>query len=309
MFSAMHSIGEEHSIIRILVLSLVMSVVTCYVRQNAGLTEIPSGIACTEIELYLQYNHIRRVEADDFLCLSQLSLLDLEYNHIEFISATAFDPLFSLEHLWLRGNMELEHLPVSYGPNTANMKAIWLKHMATQISDNYLSILPSLREMDHSFAVGPDFYAYGNNLRMLYHLGGPAPYLTGHVPKLTYLGLYGDEDLPDDNLRYMTSLKTFEVFQSCKNIPSFEGAVSLDKIKIWGTVRDIPDLTHLTSLTTLDVDMRAYECSPKTCWMLFESLTRPVLSWLLDAICRYPEILHGVRIGDLSPLSISCFQG
>ena len=309
MFSAMHRVREEQSILRILLLALVMPLVTCYVRQNAGFTEIPSDIACTEKEIYLEYNHIRRVEADDFLCLSQLTHLDLAYNHIEFISPTAFDPLLSLEHLWLRGNMELQQLPVSYDPNTANMKAIWLKDMATQISDNYLSILPSLREMDHSFPVGHDFYAYGNNLRMLYHLGGPVPYLTGYAPKLTYLGLYGDEDLPDANLRYMTSLKTFEVFQSCKNIPSFEGAVSLDKIKIWGTVQEIPDLTHLTLLTTLDLDMSAYECSPKTCWVLFESLTRSALSWLLDATCRYPEILHGVRIGDLSPLSISCFRG
>ena len=284
--------------------------------DNMGLTEIPTGIPCHIGLLILAKNRLTRLEADDFICLSKLGLLDVSYNLITYIAPGGFDPLLSLKFLRLAGNRDLGELPSDFGPNTVNLKSLCIKDMNLQIipPNSFWAQMPNISFLETDISFYNEFFNGWNNLETLHSIGKVAPNLTDRTPNIVHLYIWkAGVNLPSENVHNLKRLETVYIHQ-CTQLPTFEGAVSLKIIsfKIFGPcqITSLPDYRHLVSLETLDLDMSQFYCDTASCWMLLETISNPTLAAVVaGTVCAGPEVLVGVNVTALSPVQIRCFEG
>ena len=281
-----------------------------------GLTEIPIGIPCNIAVLYLPHNQLTRLEANEFTCLSNLKILDVGYNIITYIAPGAFDPLLSLHNLRLRGNSDLVELPPNFGPNTINMKALYMKRMNLQIipPNSYWAQMPNITTYETSISFYNDFFNGWNSLKTLFSFGSVAPNLTDRAPNIVHLNMWTNGvNIPSENVYNLERLENARI-NKCTQLPTFEGAVSLKTISFSYTrpcrITSLPDYRHLVSLETLVVDTSQYYCDTASCWMLLETISNPALSLVVaGTVCTGPEEFVGYNVTELSPVQTRCFEG
>ena len=256
--------------------------------KNLGLTTIPPGLPCTLQSLRLDSNRIARVEDSSFQCLGNLRSLVLDYNALNFISPVAFDPLVSLEYLYLRENPDLTQLPPSFGPNTANILEVYVNGNGILAPSSFMQNMASLTEVGYSFNMLNDFFDGCDHLTTLWHISPSAPNLTDRTPMLNYLWVSDvtDGHIPDENVRGLSRLTEVDIYPLCKNIPAFEGATSLTAIRApLCEVKSVPNLTHLTALQEFSFSPVVFECDLQCCWMLFKNLSSYTAFVLAQQYC------------------------
>ena len=285
--------------------------------NNMGLAEIPTNIPCMLVgNLDFRNNLITRIETNSFFCLHEITTLDISYNKIIYIAPGAFDQLRSLEVVRLKGNRDLPELPPHYGPNTANMKTLFIQHINPQIipTDSYFDQMPTLQTLALGTDLSNDFFDGWTSLRNLYFYGNIAPYFTGRTPNVERIEMknkaMSTKNMPSENVVGLTKLKRFEI-RSCDMLPLFEGAVTLEILDVASCeITSLPDYRHLISLQTFNPDSSHFQCDTKSCWMLFETISNPVLASAVQTIaCQRPEKFKGLSVLGLSPVQLHCFKG
>ena len=201
--------------------------------NNMGLTEIPTNIPCTLVgNLDFRNNLITRIKTNSFFCLHEITT-DISYNNIIYIAPGAFDQLRSLEMVRLKGNQDLPELPPHYGPNTANMKTLFIQHINPQIipTGSYFDQMPTLQTLAIGTDLGNDFFDGWTSLRNLYFYGNIAPNFTGRTPNVERIEIknkaMSTKNMPSENVVGLTKLKGFNI-RSSDMLPLFEGAVTLE---------------------------------------------------------------------------------
>ena len=283
---------------------------------NMGLTEIPTNIPCELAgNLDFRENSITRIEVTSFTCLSLVTKLDIGYNNITFIAQGAFDPLISMEVIRLRGNEYLPELPPHYGPNTANMRHLYIQHMNLQTipSNSYFRQMPMLQELATSIDLSNDFFDGWTDLQVLFSYGNLAPNFTDRTPNVKRIEIkqaVSTRNMPNENAVGLTNLRTFTMV-SCDTLPMLEGAVNLQTLGATSCqITNLPDYRHLVSLQTFTPDTSKFYCDTQSCWVLFETITNGALASVVDNIvCHGPIKFHGRILLELSPVQLRCFGG
>ena len=294
--------------------------ITAIKFNRQGLTEIPPGISCLEKLMDFSYNSISRLEADDFLCFTELEVLSVSHNNITYIHEEAFFPMISMQRLTLTHNHFLGHLPAYFGPFASTMRILRMQNISLEyLAPNFFHQFLALKELriaEWGLEKPDDDILRGliNTERIQATGLTVLPNLTTRVPALKKLVISGfvDGNIMESGVRHLTNMVEVFIRASCDNIRllTFEGANMLTALDASPcAVREIPDLNHLTSLTLFDTDMSQFECNTMTCWMLFEDLSIPMLTWLTQATCKAPANLAGVVIQNLNPVWTACYRG
>ena len=288
--------------------------------NNKGLTKIPSGISCFEKTLNFRRNSITRLEADDFLCFTEVEDLDVSLNNITYIHGEAFFPLVSMRRLTLTHNRFLSHLPAYMGPFATTMLCLRMQYIGlAYLPPYFFHQFHALRELRVANwgLVKPDSDLFHGLMKTeVLQVTGLTmlPNLTNRIPALRKLIVSGlaDGNIIESKVHRLANLLELFIEAPCDNIRllTFEGANLLTRYDASPcAVREIPDVLHLISLTRFDTDMSQFQCNTMTCWMLFEDLSSPVFSWLKRVTCKAPASLMGVVIRDLSPVQTGCYRG
>ena len=284
---------------------------------NMGLTEVPTNIPCTlGGRLDFRNNLITRIESVSFTCLDQVTSLDVGYNKITYIAPGAFDPMNSLTIVRLRGNKNLPELPPHYGPNTANMRHLYIQHINLQIipPDSYFHQMPRLEELATSIDLSNDFFNGWTHLRTLFYYGNLAPNFTGRTPNIVKIeinkAILTTRNIQDENVVGLSKLETLKL-KYCDVLPLLEGAVALQTLDVTSCqISSLPDYRHLVFLKTFNPDTSQFHCDTQSCWMMFEAITNVALASVIhNIICHGPENFRGINITELSPVQLKCFQG
>ena len=283
---------------------------------NMGLTEVPTNIPCTLITLDLPGNLITSIGAASFTCLNRVQTLDLSNNKLTYISTEAFDPMESLESVHLRYNKDLPQLPPSYGPNTANLRSLYIQDINLQIipTDSYFDQMMKLEVIAIAIDLSNDFFEGWTDLKTLYSYGNLAPNLTGRSPNIERIDInkaFPAKNIPTENVLGLTKLKRFKIV-GCDKLPLFKESVALSHLEVDSCkITSLPDYRHLVSLHTFDPDTSKFHCDLQSCWMLFEtilpnSILYPVVE---NIVCHGPEKFEGLSLRQLSPVQLGCFKG
>ena len=284
--------------------------------EKLKLTEIPTNIPCGLVgNLDFRYNSITRIEANSFVCLSKITTLDVSYNKITFIALGAFDPLIALGVVRLRGNTDLPELPPNYGPNTANMRHMYIQHIKLQITppDSYFDQMPMLQELATSIDLGNNFFDGWTNLQAVYSYGTLAPNFTGRTPNIKRIEInepLPTKNMPNENVVGLTKLNQFKIME-CDMLPLFESSIALQTLDVKTCqIITLPDYRHLVSLQIFSPNTSKYHCDTRSCWMRFERIYNTALKTVVqDIICNEPEQFQGQTVIEVSPVQLRCFEG
>ena len=289
--------------------------------NNMGLTEIPTNIPCTETRIQFNNNYITRIERDSFKCLSAAFQVSMKSNNLSYINQEAFHPLKSLGVLILSNNLHLDHLPADFGPAASNLVNLRIQNINLQsLPANFFQQFGAMRTlstMGWGLTEADDDLFRGLVKTTTLRTSGLEifPNLTDRLSALTDLKIQGviEGNVIEDKTQNLYKLVTIEIRAPCNDIRllSFKGApLVTDYVAIGCAVREIPNLTHMTALQSFSVNTLRYQCTPTSCWMLFEDLSNnPGLAWLRNVTCHGPERVAGTRIRDLSPVQTHCFTG
>ena len=283
---------------------------------NLELTEIPTNIPCLLVgNLDFRYNSITRIETNSFVCLSKITALDVSYNKITFIALGAFDPLIALGVVRLRGNTDLPALPPNYGPNTANMRHMYIQHIGLQTvpPNSYFDQMPMLEELATSIDLDNNFFDGWTNLQTVYSYGTLAPNFTGRTPNIKRIEINNPlptKNMPNENVVGLTKLDKFRILQ-CDILPLFESSIALQTLDVTSCqITTLPDYRHLVSLNTFSPDTSKYHCDTRSCWMSFGNIHNTALDAVVqNIVCDGPEQFQGQTIRDVSPVQLRCFEG
>ena len=284
---------------------------------DQGMTEIPKDIPCEIQKIFLHKNFITRVEADSFPCHVKTFAIRLQENDLIFIDRDAFQFCFSLLNLFLGRNPRLQHLPPSFGPNTANMKMLYLQYLDLQS-------LPYayFRQFESLIYLGIPGWGINSALEndvlnglanVQYFFTGccsSTPNMTGHFPVLEKLVFHGlpEERIPNENMYGLYMLRVI-INPPCSFIPVFEGAVRLQSVDARHCeVTDLPDLSQHRALKKFKVSTAHFQCNSKCCWMLYEDISTQGLDWILSITCNGPHNLGGYKISNITTLQARCFE-
>ena len=239
--------GTRHS--HQILLLAVVSRLNAHVPQDFGLylachhPYIPChGWCWVHFVLDWELNELRRLEADNFTCFSDLHMLDVGYafpdskvhganmgptwgrqdpgrphvgpinllsRFITYIAPGAFDRLLSLIDLRLRGNRGPAELPPNLGPNSVNMKYLYMKHMDIQMipPNSYWAQMSNILAYETSIYFYNDFFNGWNSLKTLFSLGSVAPNLTDRAPNIVHLNMWTNGvNIPNENIYNLKSL-------------------------------------------------------------------------------------------------------
>ena len=289
--------------------------------NNMGLTEIPKNIPCIETKISLANNNISRIERDSFVCLNAVVSVRINKNNLSYIHEEAFHPLKSLVVLVLSDNPHLVHLPADFGPAANNLGNLRIQYINLQsLPANFFQQFGAMKTLS---AMGWGLTEADDDLfRGLVKVGtlrasglGVLPNLTNRLPVLTNLLIEGfiEGNVVEGNTQNLYKLEKIEIRAPCNDIRllSFKGAPLVTKYDVSGcAVREIPDLTHMTALQSFSMNTSRYQCTPTSCWMLFEDLSNnPGLAWLRNVTCHGLERVARAKIRDLSPVQTHCFTG
>ena len=122
----------------------------------------------------------------------------------------------SLTIVRLRENKNLPELPPHYGPNTANMRHLYIQHINPQIipPGSYFHQLPRLEELATSIDLNNDW----THLRILLYYGNLTPNFTGRTSTIvkieTNKAILTTRNIPDENVVGLSKLETLQL-KSC----------------------------------------------------------------------------------------------
>ena len=279
------------------------------------LTEIPTNIPCRLGLLDFSFNSITRIETNSFVCLSEMTRLDVGYNKITFITLGAFDPLISLEVVRLRGNKNLPELPPNFGPNTVNMRHLYIQRINFQTvpPDSYFDQMPMLQELATSIDLDNDFFDGWTNLQTVYFYGTLPPNFTDRTPNIKRIEInkpLPTKNMPNENVVGLTKLDKFAI-KSCDMLPLFESSAALRTLDVTSCqISSLPDYRHLVSLQTFSPDTSNFHCDTRGCWMMFETISDTALASVVqDITCHGPKQFQGQTLLEASPVQLRCFEG
>ena len=285
--------------------------------KEMGLTDVPTSIPCTlKGNLDLQLNSITRIEANSFTCLDKIDTLDIGYNNLTYIASGAFDPLIILQIVRLRGNKYLPELPPHYGPNTPNMRHLYIQWIQLQTipPESYFDQMPKLEHLATSIDLSNDFFNGWTDLQQFFFYGDIAPNLTDRTPNIQKIEINRpmniSKNMPNENVVGFTKLVTFRI-KGCDRLPLFETSLRLKIVDArFCQITSLPDYRHLVSMTTFSPDTSRFYCDTQSCWMLFETISNVALKAVVqNIICHGPVKFKGLPVLGLSPVQLRCFDG
>ena len=283
-------------------------------NQNPKLTEVPVGLPTDLSKLDLRSNEISEIGADNFAGLSAVADLDLSYNRIAYIDDHAFLPCVALSWLNLGNNM-LTSMPVTLGQNSPNILFLSVRENPCVIEESWLRAFRSLQtfEIDNiGMSEFPnDFFMGLISLKLLQISKTNAPNLTERTVSLEDLRFndHIGSAYPDENFFNLKNLTTVSMLfgDHMTTVPRFLGATALTTIKLFFTVGSLPDLSHLTSLSTFVFNPSKMICDYRLCWTLFESYTFS-LGFFEIMGCFFPEKFRSRNIYSFSKLELGCYD-
>ena len=249
-------------------------------NQDPKLTEVPVGLPTDISELDLRSNEISEIGADNFAGLSSVVHMDLSYNRIAFIDDHAFLPCVALSWLNLGNNM-LTSMPATLGQNSPNILTLYIRENPCVIEESWLRPFRSLQSLSMENIgmreLPNDFFMGLISLKSLQISKTNAPNLTDRTVSLENLRFsdHIGSAYPDDNFLNLKNLTTVSMSRGdhMTTVPRFLGATALTTIMLLFTIETLPDLSHLTSLSTLLFMPSKMICDHRLCWTLFESFT------------------------------------
>ena len=283
-------------------------------RQNPKLTEVPSGLPSTILNLDLSFNDISELGADNFTGMSSMLKLNLAFNRIAHINNRAFISCLSLTYLTLSGN-QIVHMPATFGPNSENIKKLNLDENPYIIESSWLQQFRSLGILRLECSAMGQFHSdMFNGLANLTNLAlynSKEPNLTARTVglKALYLKDHRGRTYTEENFINLDKLTLVKMSggDPMTTLPRFIGATALEEIQLDSfELESLPDLTHLTQLHNLVFPVNWMVCDHRLCWTLFESYTFSLGE--LERGCSHPPALRGRGIHSITKLELNCFD-
>ena len=248
-----------------------------------------------------------RVEADDFKRLINAYMIALHRNRIYYIDDEAFSNCSSMGTLYISENWIIVY-PQTLGPSLAVVDAGMniVEYVPHNQFHNYTTIrvfIGSNHRVTTSWA--REALRGGESLRT-FTIGpcSSTPNLTEWVPLLEYLYAI-DCVLVDEDVVGLNALTKVEFAAPTVSIPRFMSP-ALRTLTIADALTTLPDLSLLT-LTTFTVGTD-FTCDPALCWVLFETTFQPPNNPLDAALCVRPSELAGIRLKDVYPVHMRCYE-
>ena len=279
---------------------------------NEGYEKVPT-IKADWTSVFLRYNLIEKILANEVAPATQLRSIDLTRNLIEFIHDDAFISCIVLELVMLDHN-RLMALPASFGPNPNKLKTLSVeRNLILDTPQIYFAKYPGLIDlnvMDTDIDIidgqGLDtvkFLSMSNKNYM--------PCFNGHA-YLDYLTLkdFNVTKFPPEYLSNMTKLtelylvgNKFKVFPAITNLPR------LSFIYIGGEhVSVIRDLSLLPSLREVSCYSCPLYCGPALCWFVLED-HNIIPYYYYPLTCAAPSGFENSYIDIHSPVDLRCYEG
>ena len=268
-------------------------------RSENNLTAVPSNITISVEILLLTHNFIARISATDLSTFVNVTKVNLVSNKIRVLEDGCFDNNGKLAELRLDRN-KIHHWPISLGPLESSLKVLGL----------HSSIMRDIANFDlRSQSLMHDISLGGNNFdemgidiitllpRYVYSLFlddcafSRLPNFTTYIPGIKHIGMEKNNirHISVDDFKDLTELKTLE----------------LERNKL----QTIPDLYDMKSLKNLKLAGNPLVCNHTFCWIIMWNHEKKSKLKIGKAACHSPDDLDGVKISNVDPVDIACYEG
>ena len=307
-----------HASLTVVILALLITVESASYDISSNLSTIPQEAFPGDPELYITNNQITRIPRDAFLSYTNLKVLYLVDVGLRYIEDGAFNGQDKLERFTSRYNWKLQ-LPGDLGPPTKSLVYI-----------NWWQTLP------YGFFTSPYFAAFDNltslniggnwlstfqpnilpKILLHIHLG----YNTLHVfpkfaiyaPLLEQVVLYncGMHTISIQNVTGLTEVRVFDLTSNkLTDIPNLSFMGKLETLKLRANqLSSVPDMYDLP-LESLTMADNPLVCNKALCWVRMWPWMKASSVPEDEPVCAGPDELAGVKLMDVDPTFMECFQG
>ena len=285
-------------------------------RENSGLTTVPRDINAEATTLILNRNFVTRLENDSLNYLLFLEKLYMDLNGIAYIGRFALEKNICLYLLSMYAH-KLPVFPTHFGGASYRIEflslAVWAHDMESiqllnfsrlrmismnqnkiQTGNLIMKSLPALIEL----------YAPSCNLHVFPNLSA--------APALKYVQLHFNyfNEIPAYALKNLSRLRRLGcAFCHLTYLPDMSHLIKLQQLIINSNkLIAIPDLYQLP-LKKISWAGNPLHCDKSLCWVRMWNSAKPKDLKLDVYLCASPPDVSGIRLTDIHPVEMKCYEG